>query len=316
MKRLFCIALLAIPEMASATRVSVREVPCPIGDGLVKVYEKITANTHGGFDSDLASYSSQGQFREFAISTCIDNHLSLYGSDMTHTWTEAERTSLEQHLEELTIDLNENWGLHAVERYHLAGQIYTALERDPLFLAELYLQASWVSRDAVVGVLTGLEGPSDARRFLNEGQAALETEITDAQRTILLHNLARVAHRGGYVEERDIYLTAFASLPLTDTETEILQTMRWGIEREAEFQDLAIAAFMEGLEAEGLNTETELRSTYILADLLRRRQRSTESIILFENVYSHESSPTDLRVMSQFLYDDISENQPNLPMQR
>ncbi len=74
---------------AHATRVQVDTVACPIGGSPTKVYEKVVSNTLGGFDSDLAAYSDKGQFRQYAVSTCPDNLVSLYGRDMRKTMDEA-----------------------------------------------------------------------------------------------------------------------------------------------------------------------------------------------------------------------------------
>ena len=102
MKR-FAWILLLWPSLASATKVSVSVHPCPLGEGSVKVYEKLSSNTLGGFDSDLAAYSSKGQFREYAISTCADNLLSLYGTDMVQAWTDEEKLRMKETLDRIHI---------------------------------------------------------------------------------------------------------------------------------------------------------------------------------------------------------------------
>ena len=74
---------LLLTAVASATRVVASELDCPVDDGSVRVFTKISSDTHGGWDSDLASYSSRGQWRAYAVSTCAKSLYSLYGSDMT-----------------------------------------------------------------------------------------------------------------------------------------------------------------------------------------------------------------------------------------
>ena len=69
-------------SVAVATGIRFEEVNCPYGEGKVRKYNKVSGNTHGGYDSDLAVYSTRGQFREYAISTCPNNYFSTMGSDL------------------------------------------------------------------------------------------------------------------------------------------------------------------------------------------------------------------------------------------
>jgi hypothetical protein len=308
--KLHAVVLLLWSVPAMATKVGVEVHPCPLGEGSVKVYSKIAANTFGGFDSDLASYSSQGQFRDFAIATCPDNLLSLYGTDMLHPWSEEEKATLEQALQRATPE--EGWGESVVDRYKLAAELYTALGREPLFMAQLYLEGSWVARDMSVGIFTGLEGPVHARTLLEEGEAALLQQTGPEKRKLLLHNLTRIAHRGGYSVERDRHLEAFAALTLSPAETEILAQMREGIELEAWFQDRAIESFKSGLTAQGLDMDFKIRSTYLLADLLIRRGRYTDSFVLFSLIISEDSANGDLREMALVLSTEMSQTWPAL----
>jgi hypothetical protein len=311
MKRLLVMLMLA-PSIADATKISVSQAPCPIGEGEVKIYDKIAANTAGGFDSDLASYSSQGQFRTYAISTCGENYLSLYGPDMRAPWSSADLETMQHSIDRAATDLPSGWGESPIDRYLMAAEIYRDLGKDDFFLADLYLQASWVARDLSVGVVRGLEGPGMARTMLTEGAQALEAETVPSRRKILLHNLTRIAHRGGYSEERDAYLLDFSALTLTGPEREKLRLMEEGISREAALQDLAIASLQEGLRSKGLDMETKIRSTYLLADQLRRKQRYREAFALFGLVIAEVSAPEDLRAMALFLSEDMVAAWPHL----
>jgi hypothetical protein len=310
--KLFAVALLLWSSSALATKVSVAVHPCPLGEGSVKVYDKIAANTFGGFDSDLVSYSSKGQFREYAISTCPDNLLSLLGRDMLVSWSKEDKKTLEDALDKA--NLGKNWGGTVTERYKLAADLYTALDKEPLFMAELYLEGSWVARDMSVGIFLGLEGPVGARSLITEGAAALQQSAAPVgqSKKLLLHNLTRIAHRGGYTVERDAYLEAFASLPLSPAETETLKQMRNGIALEAWFQDRAIESFKTGLATQGLDMETKTRATYLLADLLRRRGHYTDSFGLFALIISEESAPQNLREMALVLSEEMAETWPEL----
>ena len=65
------------------------EHPCPIGEGTVKVYSKIAANTHGGFDSIWPPCFQRpvSGICHFHFSQSL---LSLFGRDMLATWSTEE----------------------------------------------------------------------------------------------------------------------------------------------------------------------------------------------------------------------------------
>ncbi len=299
-------ALLAGP--AHATRVKVDTVPCPLGEGPVKVYEKLVSNTLGGFDSDLAAYSSEGQFRQFAVSTCPDNLLSLYGPDMRKPLDEAQAAAARAALGEVLPTLPPAPELQVWDRYRIAAAVYRGLGRDELQVAEVLLQASWTARDAAVGVYRALEGPVVARQLLDGGRAELEKGLTDDQRRTVLFNLARIAHRGGYVAERDDLLARLEATPgLTDRERAAVATLRAHAAIEASLQDRAIVAFAAGLRAEGVDLDTKIRATYLLADLLRRRGRGREALPLYTRVLSEAQAPLNLREMAGVLHKELTD---------
>ena len=74
--------MLMMLSTALATGVTHEEVDCPYGEGKVRRYHKVSSNNLGGYDSDLARYSTRAQFREFAVSTCPSNYFSMLGKDL------------------------------------------------------------------------------------------------------------------------------------------------------------------------------------------------------------------------------------------
>ncbi len=312
MPRLLMIALLALWGVeAGATQVSVSTLPCPMGTGSVKVYEKMSANTHGGFDSDLAAYSTAGQFRAYALSTCPDSLFTLYGEDMKKPVDEAQKARLGAALADELTRVSSRTEPAIWERYGIAARMYREMGRDPLFLAELYLTASHTARDQAVDVYEGLQGPAATRALLDQGAAELKKSLPVATRKVLLYNLARVAARGGYVEERDAHIKAFvAAGGLTAKEKEAVGRFTVGVAAEAVYQDLAIAAFQSALRAEMPNGDKKIRSTYLLADLLRRRGRYTEALPLYALVMSHPEAPPNLREMALLLSREITVRHP------
>ena len=302
--------LLASPE-AAATQVGTRSVPCPIGGDPVAIHEKISSDTLGGYDSDLATYASKGQFRRYAISTCSGNLLSMYGKDMTRALTGDETAKVTAALASARSDLGvtDAATLEPWEQYQLAGRVYEALGRDAMFLAQLYLEASWTARDAAVGVYMGLQGPAAARTLLTQGATEVaRRDLSLAQRKTLLYNLARVAHRAGYGAERDAWLDAFAAAGALDEaeRAALARFRRVATEIEPGLQDLAIHQLQLALRREGIAMDDKVRSTYTLADLLRRRGRTREAMALFTLVANEQSAPDELREMALYLASELA----------
>lgn len=298
---------LALLSAAFATQIGVGELPCPLGDEVVKVYERISANTHGGFDSDLASYSTEGQFREYAVSTCPGSLFSVYGQDMRRSLTPDEQAKARTALAAVIPGLSNKAEPAVWERYRLAGAVYEALGKDHLFLADLYLQAAWTARDHGVGLVMGLEGPAAVSALLEQGDQELKKELSPTNRRNLLYNLARIAHRGGYSVDRDRYLALMEAVPgLRPADIEAIARLRH-VARELEpaYQDLAIAQLQKGLSQEGVPLPTKIRYTYLLADTLRRRGRIRDAAPLYALVLAEPNAPDELREMALYLSREI-----------
>ena len=307
------LALLLLWTSADAARFSVRTAPCPIGGGPVRVVEQVSSDTFGGFDSDLAAYSAQGQFRQHAISTCPDNLLSLYGTDIGRIpLDEALSARLVARIEALRPSLPPPDQLEVWDRYGIAHAVYAELGRDPLFLADLRLRATWTARDEAVGIYEGLGGPIAARALLDAGAAELDKDLPPRQRKIVLHNLARVAHRGGWSAERDQHLAAFEAVGELDAAERAALDRFHHIADEVEprLQDLTIEAYRLALIRPGVEMPDKVRATYILADLLRRRGRYAEAFSLFSRVMVERTAPLNLKEMAGFLSRDLIERYP------
>jgi len=301
MKRLLWAVLLVAPP-AHATRVAVTSVQCPLDGTAVRVYEKLSGDNRGGWDSDMARYSSDGQWRAYALSTCPTEFLTLLGKDFERIKPEqlgAVEAVLAPWRDRYTdADLIPAW-----ERYEIAADVYRALGWPARELGQLYLEGSWIARDQAVGIYGGLEGPQGARALLDAGQGELDKELTDPTRKIVLHNLARVAHRGGFNAERDTLLDQFEAVGnLTPREQEVLSEFRlMSTQVEPRLQDLAITEFERALEEGIVDEETRLRTTYQLADLHRRRGRIGDAIAGYAFVTASSATPDELRELSAWL---------------
>ncbi len=305
--------LAALP--ASATQIAVRTGTCPLGGGPVKIYDEVSASTVGGMDSDLATYTAGGQFRAYAIATCPDNLFSLYGKDMGVRFDEAVARELRAELARARAELSDLDDPPVWERYGIAARMYRVLGKDPLFIAQVYVEASWTARDEAVGVFRGVKGPPGIVGLLRQGEAELAGDLDPAKRRTLLFNLARLAERGGYPALRDRYIDEFArSGPLDAEEQAALDRFRrMTTEIEPRYQDLAIAELREGLRREGLDRDDKIRATYLLADLLRRRGHDEEALGLYSLVAAEPGAPPDLRELALFLARQLAGDDPVLP---
>jgi len=289
---------------ALATQVGVGELPCPLGGAPVKVYSRVSGNTHGGFDSDTAAYSTSGQFRTYKVATCPDSLFSLYGTDMTRPLDEADRAAATAALAQAKVGLSSEPAVW--ERYGIAAAIYEALGADLFFLGDLWLEAAWTARDEAVGVYLGLQGPQGVVDTLAQGDVELAKELPPDVRRKVLYNLARVAHRGGYITERDSYLSQLEASPgLEQAEIEAVARMRRAGVIEAALQDRAIEVMIEALRADEIPVPLKARTTYLLADTLRRRGRYREAAPLYALVLAEERASDQMREMALVLSREI-----------
>ncbi|MEN9785756.1 MAG: hypothetical protein RLZZ299_1020 [Pseudomonadota bacterium] len=299
---------LVLVGSALAVNVASREVPCPLGTGTARVYTRVSANGAGGHDSDLAGYSSDGQWRTYRVSTCTPSLLSLYGADMDAPIPAERAAAVTAALQKAVAALPDPGSPTPWERYGLAAAVYEALGRDAAFLGDVWVEASWTARDAAVGYYAGLQGPAGARALLEAGAAELSKPIAPDARKRVLYNLARVAHRGGWTAERDAWLARFeAAGALTAREQQGLARFRH-LARDVEtaLQDRAIAAYTTALRGT-LPYDEKVRVTYVLADLLRRRDRPRDALPLYTLVANDSRAPENLRSMALFLAGPLAD---------
>lgn len=300
--------LLLLGPLARATTVRNYTSPCPIGGAPTQIYEKLSADVMGGFDSDLVPYSTRGQWRTFAISTCPDNLLSLYGEDMAREWPPELKRSMEAALKAARAELSSQKpeDLEIWDRYRIAGRVYKALGREPIFVAQVYLEGSWTARDHAIGTTMPLQGPTAARAALSTGAAELGKPLEARQRKILLHNMARIAWRGGFIAERDQHIAALRAVgSLDDAEQAALARFEVGAKAEVVLQDLAISELRAALAGTGLDAVERARATYLLGDLLRRRGQTTEARQRLREVVSMPAAPEDLRALATALLSEL-----------
>ena len=278
------------------------EVECPLGKDYARVFTFSSQNQLGGYDSDLASYAKGEQFRTFAISTCYDNYFSLYGKDFSITLTEEQKSKVQEIITKLRTKLMDPKNPLVWERYEIAAEIYRVLNKPPHYLAQVYLEASWTVRDSFVGFHQGLNGPKSAQELLDLAPKELQKTLSPEQKKMLVFNLARVAHRSGKANLRDMYLNMFASLPnLSTSDTKGLKYIRdIAIPKEKYYQEKARTELLLAVQnMQELSDMEKNHTQYLLADLHRRLGDTTLAKPLYEKVRA-QSQDERLVEMSDF----------------
>lgn len=269
------------------------------------VYQKLSENRTGGYDSDFASYSSSGQWRQYAVVQCQNSPLAMYGSDMALGILEEYRDAALKAATQAVKKARNPDNLEVWERYMVAIEVYRALGRDPVFLGDMWLQASWTARDAAIGYYAGLSGPVVARQLLNAGWDELKKPLDDKNRKNVLYNLARIAHRGGYSTERDAYLTTFETLGLDERERTALARFREIAHTiEPALQANVVQEYQQALQGK-LTPEIQDRLRYTLADIYRRNNEKDKAIEAYKQIFESDASD-ELRGLAQFFLDELT----------
>jgi hypothetical protein len=300
--------LLWMVAISMATGIRSESVPCPLDATPIKRFHKISADTMGGFDSDLVSYSTRGQFREHAISTCGTDLFSLRGIHLERPIPAALQPQIRAALQDERTRLANPEHPQVWERYALAARVYQILKADPFEIAEIYLHASWTARDAAVGVyIGGLDGPEAARQLLDLGAKELDKDLVDEARKTVLYNLARVAQRLGDGPLRDRFARQYLASKglLADEQSAGERLQRIAKTVEPIYQDLAINMFTTAIASPDADKLKVARATYLLGDLHRRRGKPKAAKRYYTQTLDNPDTPDSLRQMSEFLLRDM-----------
>ncbi|MBO86330.1 MAG: hypothetical protein CL927_13310 [Deltaproteobacteria bacterium] len=292
---------------AHSAQVVWRTGPCPIGDDTVRVFSLVSENKVGGWDSDTAPYSADGQWRTHKIATCADNLFSLYSADIpTFQPSVALTGKLNGVLTQARRELADPESPQVWERYRIAARMYAEIGRSSWFMANLWLEASWTVRDSGVGYYEGLNGPDVTMNLLNAGDAELIKGLPSAQEKAVRFNLARVAHRGGYALRRDAHLHAYKALgALTPREADAVRRLETAAKLEPSYQTEALHFFEIAMEDPALTPVEQATARYLAGDLERRLGRPAAARPHFEKAVADPNLPQELAQMAGFLLQGL-----------
>jgi hypothetical protein len=177
---------------------------------------------------------------------------------------------------------------------------------EPSRLAKLALNAAWTARDQAVDVYKGLKGPEMAWTLMQGGDTELKkTEMDAPTRKVLLHNLARIAHRGGFIQARDRYLSAFeAQSPLSEPESQMLSRFR-NIVLQVEPALLAKAAvYLDAQIAASGDSQSKSWARYIRGDIARRAGETEKAKTHFRAVLDSDKTDSQIRQLAGWFLEN------------
>lgn len=156
-------------------------------------------------------------------------------------------------------------------RFELAAIVAEVRGEGPYAVGDHLLSAAWSVRDRVVGFLPAVQGAGDAWKKLQSVLSDYRALDNSRARTIASFDLARLGHRGGFVEARDALLARIDTYPDAGLGArEKRESFRALVAREQELLLSARARFDEGL-ADGLGSPADRAyRRYLVGELSRR----------------------------------------------
>ncbi len=274
----------------------------------VEAERQVAANALGGTDSDFCQYGRGGQAREVAVATCPVCYYSHLHDHFDRELSDARRAELEGALKTLrgayeSVDEVAIW-----DRYQIAALMAGLLGEGEYLQGDLLLTGAWTARDRTVGFIPHVDGPLDVLVSLEEMDAAW-LEISDLRtQQMALFDLMRVAHRGGFPERRDAYLTRLDTLQPVPPELIAIRdkVQRW-IEIEERYLDKARAHFEDGLAAGEGSAEDQLMYRYLVIDLKRRRGQTEGLRADVDKMLTDPGLPEPIKVACKNLVEVLKE---------
>jgi hypothetical protein len=171
----------------------------------------------------------------------------------------------------LGADVGNVASLHPAERYELAAAISEQLGRDGFTIGDLFLHGAWTIRDTVVGFLPAVQGSGDAWQKLGELVEMSRSVTHPRGRTIALFDMARLAHRGGFIHERDALLAQLDNFEDAGLGA-VAKRAQFGVRVEAENRLLRKARerYLHALEARARVPKDRVFYRFLAAELARR----------------------------------------------
>ena len=230
-----------------------------------------STNGLGGFDADGCSYARGEQPRNWTI---ITSPTTLFTAPMEAWETpvpEDKKQPLMEMLLSLGRDVDDVRSLSPADKYELAAAVARQLGQDDFTVGQLYLTGAWTVRDTIVGFLPQIQGASDAWAKMVETLPMVKDLTEPRPRTIALFDMARLAHRGGFVNERIDFMTLLDTVPDAGLGADEKRD-EFGRRVEAENRLLTKAreAFRAGLDKSAGHPEDRAWIRFLVGEITRR----------------------------------------------
>ena len=286
----------AVPAEAQRAPLPTEEFTDPLDGTRFKAAVLPSVNSLGGTDSDGCSYSSGLQARHFAVVTSPTSLYSARIEDWGKGVTAANKEKLLRLLVPLGADVSGPESLSPADRYGLAAVVADVLGRDHFTVGEFHLHGAWTVRDTIVGFLPNVQGSADAWQKLDELWLRSQQLKDSRAKTIALFDMARLAHRGGFVHERDYLLSMLdhledAGLGALDKRTEFFRR----VSEEKKLLRKARERFLKGVSL-GQRSGSERQLFRVLAaDLARRMGDFTAASSELDSLTMDKGIPPEVK---------------------
>ncbi len=260
----------------------------------------IGSNALGGYDSDGCTYAKGEQPRASGVATSPTSLYSARAERFARTLSDEQKATLLEQLSTIGADVDDARALTPAGRYELAAAVAEHLG-DPAFdVAELYLIGAWTVRDTIVGFFPGVRGAGDAWNKLEEVMALAAQVDEPRPRTRALFDMARLAHRGGFLHERNDFLAKLdtfedAGLHGKEKRTEF----RRRVERESDLLRNARRWYRKGLDSGEGDGSDRAVARLMVADLSRRLGELDEARTQAEGVRMDQAAPPEVVMQAE-----------------
>ncbi len=272
----------------------------PLDGHTFEVLVPSSTNGLGGFDADGCSYAKGEQPRKWEI---VTSPTTLFSATLDSWKTPVppdKKEALTQMLLSLGRDVESVSTLSPADKYELAAAVARELGQDDITIGRLYLSGAWTVRDTIVGFLPNVQGTSDAWSKLVETLPMVK-ELTEPRgRTIALFDMARLSHRGGFVNERTDFMSIVATVPDAGLGAEAKRAeFARRVAAEDRLLTKARTAFRAGLEQPGGHPEDRAWIRFLVGEITRRLGDLDGARMTLEGVELDSTANEQTRAMAK-----------------
>lgn len=237
-------------------------------------------STGGGYDSDMCVYALDPAYMDLELETCPECYYTRTDDVFANPIPPEKRFKITKLLGTVKEEFSESGfasagDLKTWHRYELFARIRAAGRDRAVDVGNLFVKAAHALRAESTLEATRRFKPRGIRRAHNLIHAEIEYlsigEKPEKKPLIILW-IIQLAHRGGFLSERDAYLDYALKLPeMTENISRRLKELKPLFDAEKKYLSSAIKYFKRAFDGRKLTTSSQLdRYTYAVAELARR----------------------------------------------